>query len=224
MKAAIVILVIICLVFGGLYLYKEGVNSVLKKELLDAIDKKELEIAVLKASITALEDAGEAQAIRTTEIHAELVSTQRDRNRILIERDDALARMNAASNDEVVEETKRILNDKTIFLRNEYIEFSFRAAKTNVQRLIAWESYRDKEVPNLQTSLKLAKEETGSVISQLTLMTQQRNFWMNIASMREAQIVDWRDLYKLKNKNKFWVDMAWRAGSFLAGMIFEKVF
>ena len=224
MKNIIVVLVIICLGFGGMYLYKEGVNSVLKKELMDAIDKKESEITSLKASITSLEAAGEVQALRSAEIHAELVSTQRDRDRILIERDNALARMIGATNNEVVEETKRILDDKTIFLRNEYIEFSFRAAKTNVQRLIAWESYRDKEVPNLQTSLKLAKEETGSIVSQLALMTQQRNFWMNIASMREEQIVDWRGLAKLKSKNKFWADMAWRAGSFLAGMLFERVF
>lgn len=217
------ILVLLIAVSGIVYAYSRGLARAEIRALRDDLaftkeqqNDKDTEISNLKDAITDQEKTIAGIARDNEVLKDDLV-------KVRVERDQALDNLIAATNSEIVETTKEILEEDTIYLRKTYVEFSFSAARNNAGKLTEWRSFKFDDIPRL-TDLVAGKEaRIKSEVAKTDLILQREQNWIDKFNLSQQEVADWRNFYKEKKKATFWKGLGGTALAFLAGMLVEGV-
>ena len=226
MKNIIGFLIGVVFIVGGILIYTNHQNQkqrLERQELMEKIEASETLQAEKDLMIAALQQSQSDQRAETARIREAVGRLEAENVVIKVERDEALALNAVATTSEVVETTKRILGESSIYLRDSWVEFSFSAARNNSGKLIEWESYRFKEVPNLYNTISEQALEIASVERERDLAEQQAVNWQEKFSLKALEVEDWRAFYTSKKRAEFWKRLGWNVGSFLAGVLVEKI-
>ena len=226
MKNIIGFLIGVVFIVGGILIYANHQNQkqrLERQELMEKIEASEALQAEKDLMIAALQQSQSDQRAETARIREAVGRLEAENVVIKVERDEALALNAVATTSEVVATTKRILGESSIYLRDSWVEFSFSAARNNSGKLIEWESYRFKEVPNLYNTISEQALEIASVERERDLAEQQAVNWQEKFSLKALEVEDWRAFYTSKKRAEFWKRLGWNVGSFLAGMLVEKI-
>ncbi len=216
------ILILLIAVCGLLYAYNKGLARAeirdLKEDLADIRSQqqdKDSEINDLKTELTDQEKV-------TSGVKRDNAVLRTDIERVRLERDEALDRVVTATNSEVVEITKEILEEDTIYLRVTYIEFSFSAARNNAGKLTDWRWFKFEEVPRLNSLIVGKDARISSEVAEKVLIAKESLAWQDKFNLSQLEVADWRAFNKAKKRGKFWEGVGGKTLAFLAGVLFEK--
>lgn len=215
-------LVVVLIASGLFYTYNKGIARAeirgLKEDLADIKSQqkdKNAEIAELKVGLIDQEKV-------TSGIKRDNEVLRTDIDRVRLERDEALERVVTATNSEVVETTKEILEEDSIYLRMTFVEFSFLAARNNAGKLTEWRWLKFKEIPRLATLIVGKDAQISSEVAEKALIANEVLAWMDKFDLSQREVADWRAFNKAKKKGKFWQGVGGKTLAFLAGVLFEK--
>ena len=215
----LIVLVIIC---GLLYAYKQGLARAEIRNLKDDIavikvqqKDKDSEIKDLKVAITDQDKV-------TSGIKRDNDELRTDIERVRLERDEALDRVVTATNSEVVEITKEILEEDTIYLRLTFVEFSLSAARNNAGKLTDWRWFKFEEVPRLYGLIRGKDAQITSEVAAKALIVKESLAWQDKFNFSQRELAVLWELNKAKRRGRFWEGLGGKALAFLAGMLFEK--